>query len=488
MIQWTGFNVESEEKSNFVARLLEQDEDDKGNHNLMSPTMRIVFVVASMVCGLISFLCCIVVMTESLADLRRPNNSRRVRATSSRAVPFMHLALATAGAVWALMWATGPLPGPKNLDPAHYEGYRTFGHYGNDITCALQGFFKVYCLGVASILNAAIIAFYLLMVRYSWTEESLFRSALWVNAFAWTGMLGLSVPPAVYGIFGFNGRTCYIFTPSSLYCTTINATSMVTGEEAGEEDCSRGDLTTKWVSISSTVPHVFCILAVIACFLVIYCYVRVQEDRIYNRYIESTKNAVQYLSRHLSAPFRHDKSSQNTETTENCRWTERKDDILPPQPVEEQVEDNLEQEVEAEQFQSSERQEHVEEKQECDEEEQKHDEDDKPKEMPNVQMPPDNKPWDGYSIDRTKSKAVAHQGIFHSALFLAVAASEVMALLSNWQIVLWLLSQIIKGLQGLWLLAIVCRPRHEMKTKAGIVVRRYLMQMRCVPRKEQLRG
>jgi hypothetical protein len=135
-----------------------------------------------------------------------------------------------------------------------------WGSMGNQTSCTAQGFLVHFFATFSTLTNATLAVTYLLIVRYSWTEERLRRSQpilLFLVPFCIAVIV--TIPPLIYDAYNFGG----------LYLCFIQASPLGCDDEDSATPCERG-ANAKFLSSLSLVPIVIANIISIGSMILLY--------------------------------------------------------------------------------------------------------------------------------------------------------------------------------------------------------------------------
>lgn len=213
-----------------------------------------------MACAALSTVACYVVLREALQSV---TTTIRAGANRHRAIPYQHAIMAVSYGIYSIMQVLGPLPAPAQVD--------AWGPMGTFGTCTVQGFLLVLSTTAASISNSSIILLYMLMVRYSWSDERLYRLVKKINALAILVSLFMATYPLTYDGYNYGREYCALGSlPRQCY-------------QNEEIECLRGPDKNTRVSyiplILDPAIHGACMVFAVVNFALMLIYVRQLENQ-----------------------------------------------------------------------------------------------------------------------------------------------------------------------------------------------------------------
>jgi hypothetical protein len=87
---------------------------------------------------------------------------------------------------------------------------------GNERTCAFQGFLLQIAIG-APLYNGALVLYYLLVIKYQWSNAQLLKLEPYLHAFIWIWCLGTSIVLLSLHLLNFIGPVCWVADPPECY-------------------------------------------------------------------------------------------------------------------------------------------------------------------------------------------------------------------------------------------------------------------------------
>jgi hypothetical protein len=180
------------------------------------------------------------------------------RLKRGEAVPRVLLAMSFADVIFSLGWFLGSWPCPSEIT-------YLWGNVGNIATCNFQGFLIQFGLMASPLFNISLAFFFLLMVRYNWSDNRLRKLEPWIHGSIWTFALAASIFPIPLELYNTGFTTCWF--------------------ESGYEDCGEGVPCTRgedaWIyAVAFTVfPVLTCVMLSAVIMGMIYCYVHETEKK-----------------------------------------------------------------------------------------------------------------------------------------------------------------------------------------------------------------
>jgi len=83
---------------------------------------------------------------------------------------------------------------------------------GNDANCSFQGLLLQIAIGTP-LYNAALIWYYLLVIKYNWTNDDLLKIEPWIHGFIWIWCIGTSETLLSLDLLNFVGPVCWVGDP-----------------------------------------------------------------------------------------------------------------------------------------------------------------------------------------------------------------------------------------------------------------------------------
>jgi len=138
-----------------------------------------------------------------------------------------------------------------------------WGAHGNIATCNLQGFLLQLAIG-APLYNSSLALFYLLMIKWRWTEPQLQTVEKWVHASVITFTLGTSFAMLPMGLYNHIGAVCWVIgSPQD-----CGDSSFGTHEEMVE--CERGNHAWLYGLFLFYIPLWICVVACAVSMVLLY--------------------------------------------------------------------------------------------------------------------------------------------------------------------------------------------------------------------------
>lgn len=113
------------------------------------------------------------------------------------------LAMSCADIVFSIGWFLSTWAAPAHLD-------YIWGNVGNVATCNFQGFLIQFGLMSSPLFNIALPFFYLLRIRYRWTDTQLQNIEPWLHGIVWSLALGTAIYPIPIGYYNNAWEVCWI--------------------------------------------------------------------------------------------------------------------------------------------------------------------------------------------------------------------------------------------------------------------------------------
>ena len=255
------------------------------------------------VAAIISMIGSYIVIREVLVDHRQ----RR-----GKAIPRILLEMCIADLIFSSGWFLATWPSPSDVE-------NLWHNVGNIATCNFQGFLLQFGLTASPLFNIFLATFYLLMVRYNWTDARLQKLEWWVHGGVWIFSLACSIFPIFLGLYNNAWTVCW-FESVPAGCKD----SYRYGDEA---TCVRGDNAWIYAVAFTVFPVLICVFLSFVIMGMIYSFVRKTEKRM-SRYAGSqsrlnamtsklSKQASSILSssRHGKQSFRHFEPSMTPGTS-----------------------------------------------------------------------------------------------------------------------------------------------------------------------------
>jgi len=192
-----------------------------------------------------------------------PSRNSAIRLPLSRVLAAMSLA----DIIFSIGLGLSTFVSPNNVEYLEWS-------FGNTRTCELQGF-MIQFGQVSSALFCAVLAFfYLLIIKYRWTDDKLQRLEWWNHAGVWLFTLAVSIFPIPTGLYNSSWGICWLESfPEG--CKD----SLTFGEE--EANCTRGDNAHIYALAFTIFPSWVCLVLYIVFMVVLYQYVRGLETNAY---------------------------------------------------------------------------------------------------------------------------------------------------------------------------------------------------------------
>jgi hypothetical protein len=182
------------------------------------------------------------------------------------------VSLSVSDIIFSLAWFLTTWPSPSDLT-----------YIRNQATCTFQGFILQLGYGSSPLFNVTLALFFLLRIRYRWTDSHLRRLEPWVQASIWTFALAAAIYPIPLGLYNNGYYVCWI---ESYPMDCLD--SYRYGDEA---TCTRGDNAWIHALFFSVFPLWVCIFCALIFMGMIYTTVSQVEQRN-TRYGEGSFNAA----------------------------------------------------------------------------------------------------------------------------------------------------------------------------------------------------
>lgn len=258
--------------------------------------------------ALVSIVCSYVVIREVLKDHKKlpPSSSHHgcrtanssSKSTASKAIGKILLSMSVSDIIYSLAWFLSTWPSPKGD-----EYWYLYQNVGTTATCTFQGFLYQFGFVASPLFNMNLAVFYLLIVKYNFTENRLKQLEKWVHGIIWLFVLIASLYPIPLQLYNNNWEFCW-FDSYPPDCKD----SWTYGDEA---DCTRGD--NAWIHglFFLIFPSWFCLLVVSVTFFVLLRTIQQAENRnslygssgvfvVENKREQSTSNIRQRQRRRTS--------------------------------------------------------------------------------------------------------------------------------------------------------------------------------------------
>jgi len=167
-----------------------------------------------------------------------------------------------------------------------------WGARGTTGTCTLQGFLVQLGHVATPMYNLVLAWFYLLMVRYNWSDARLRKSERWVHAVIWLISLVSSIYPLFWKMYNNAWQICWL-EPYPSYC--LNSY-----EHGADATCTRGDNANLHALFFTIFPVWPCIIGSMIIMLLIFLKVRAVEKQM-ARYAGSTQSVAMTASSRRSS-------------------------------------------------------------------------------------------------------------------------------------------------------------------------------------------
>lgn len=180
-----------------------------------------------------------------------------------RAVPRLLLSMSISDLFFSFAWFLTTWPSPVGTN-------YVWGAKGTTATCTAQGFFIQLGWIATPLFNISLSLFYLLMIRYNWSERKLNRLEPWVHGTIWALALGTAIMGIPLTLYNNSWEICWIDSyPQECRDSFRHGTT----------DCTRGD--NAWIyGLAFTIfPVWMCIILSIVFMALIFMSVRKTEKR-----------------------------------------------------------------------------------------------------------------------------------------------------------------------------------------------------------------
>ena len=368
--------------------------------------------------SVLSIVCCYITMRESWADYRKSSQGVRRQDSGSAALALQNFLAAACYFFYSFCLVWGPLPAPAEIPFSWTKGTQA--------TCSAQGFLVQVGVTLAALEHSFLIWMYVLLVRYNWSELNLRRCVYTGAGVATVVSLGMAMVPAILGYYNYNSETkCWIAT-FPYRCNHYDNEDV---------NCIRGASANQLQMLYFLFPHWLLMVCNITSMCLIWCAVRKIEN-LTTKYAGSTVlNMRQQIGEvNTESGSRRSDGDTTSRMVDSLRRSHEDESEIPTfaggdtgavsQPQEETVE---------------------------------------------------------MSVNRTKSKAIATQGILLSLGFLfvlGISSLEVIFKNSTGWSPFWLaqISNAFIASPGLFFFFVFCYPREKsMNTTEGRFVRRYIL-------------
>ena len=221
----------------------------------MTSTQELLLAIIPKIGASISIPCSLFIISESIGDHRRGRGTAIQRAL----VGMSCVDVSASFAWWLSNWAT----------PRDTGGLAR----GNFASCQFQGFLLQLAVG-APLYNCSLSLYYMLVIRYNWTNEQLAKIERFVHAFILTFTIGTSIAGLPLTMYNRIDTVCWVVgKPAD--CGHSIATSI-------NEDvpCERGDYAWIFGVFLFYFPLWVCVLLTIIAMSLIYRHVRATFGRL----------------------------------------------------------------------------------------------------------------------------------------------------------------------------------------------------------------
>ena len=366
-----------------------------------------------------SILCCYITMRESWADYRKSQGTHTRRQNNgSAALALQNFLAAACYFFYAFMLVWGPLPAPAEIPFSWAKGTQA--------TCSAQGFLVQVGVALAALEHSFLVWMYVLLVRYNWSERNLRRCVYAGAGVATVISIGMAIVPAILGYYNYNSET---------KCWIVAFPYQCNHYDNEDVNCIRGAAANQLQMLYFLFPHWLLMVCNMMSMCLIWCAVRKMENTT-TKYAGSTVLNMRQQSGEVTmeAGSRRSDGDTTSQVVDSSRRSHGDGSENPtlavgntgdvPQRQEETVE---------------------------------------------------------MSVNRTKSNAIATQGILLSLVFLIVlgvsSLGVIFKVITGWS-PFWLaqISNAFIASPGLFFFLVFCYPREKiMKTTEGRFVRRYVL-------------
>lgn len=179
-----------------------------------------------------------------------------------KAIPRVILSLSACDLIFSLALFLTTWPSPSYVELCY--------NVGTQASCTFQGFFVQFGLTSTFLWSGCLSVFYLLIIRYSWTDTQLEKLEKWAHGAIWVFVIGASVFPIPLGLYNNTGGFCWI--ESYPYgCKD----SLTYGKDA---NCTRGDNAWVYQVFFQLFPEWTCFFLLLVIRVMIYFSVRKLEN------------------------------------------------------------------------------------------------------------------------------------------------------------------------------------------------------------------
>lgn len=186
-----------------------------------------------------------------IAETIRDHRSGRGCSVMQRAVCGMSIVDVLASLGWFLStWAA-----PEGL---------ALNSFGNEATCRFQGFLLQIAIG-APLYNGALMLYYLLVIKYKWSNDRILKLEPYLHVFIWIWCIGTSIVLLSLDLMNFIGPVCWVSDPPTCF------------EDEPSGDCGRAKRYATW---TFCVPLWIVIVMTIYALCNIYFAVREADERM----------------------------------------------------------------------------------------------------------------------------------------------------------------------------------------------------------------
>jgi hypothetical protein len=241
------------------------------------------------------------ILTELYLDWRghRQGNKARDGATSR-----ILMSMSISDIIFSFGYFLTTWPAPSDLTYIRFN-------VGNQATCTLQGFIIQLGYVASPLFNVTLALFFLLRIRYRWTDSRLKRMEPWIQGCIWAFALACAIYPIPLGMYNNAWEICWI---ESYPMDCLDSHRY--GKEAST--CTRGD--NAWIHslVFQVFPPWICVFCALIFMGMIYATVRQVEERN-TRYAGSHYSpnaaAAAVSSASDASPGHHSHSQQQQHST-----------------------------------------------------------------------------------------------------------------------------------------------------------------------------
>lgn len=168
----------------------------------------------------------------------------------------------------AFFIGTWPMPSGTSVDGGPNQSHCYYANVGNATTCAIQGFVIQTFTVAVPIYNAMLCIYFLLFIRYNWSEERLRKVEPLMHGLALIYPLAFAIVCLQQDIFNPVTSFCWI-SGYPLGCV-----------ENADVDCLRGQKTKMFRIMSSVVPIAISLVTILVSMSMLFLFVYQQEMRL----------------------------------------------------------------------------------------------------------------------------------------------------------------------------------------------------------------